>query len=130
MGGGVDFFTQKKEALRQFMDRETYEKFMKYPSQRGITQHPLLHDQGEVLSVSPSIGLSNPSLRNGTLCFLRPRSSLVLVRCPRSVKTPSRFVCLSCPKHLSVLCGRSCPAAPTLLFLHEPTRMEAKLRCP
>ena len=93
MGGGVDFFTKKKEALRQFMDRETYEKFMKYPSQRGITQHPLLHDQGEVLSVSPSIGLSNPSLRNGTLCFLRPRSSLVLVRCPRSVKTPL-CVCL------------------------------------
>ena len=52
------------------MDRETYEKFMKYTSQRGITQHPLLHDQGEVLSVSPPIGLSNPSLRNGTLCFL------------------------------------------------------------
>ena len=51
------------------MDRETYEEFMKYPSQRGITQHPLLHNQGEVLSFSPPIGLSNPSLRNGTLCF-------------------------------------------------------------
>ena len=46
-----------------------------------------------VLPVSPSIGFSNPSLRNGTLCLLRPRSSLVLVRCPRSVKTPL-CVCL------------------------------------
>ena len=125
--GGGDFFT-KKEALRQLMDRETYEEFMKYPSQRGITQHPLLHNQGEVLSFSPPIGLSNPSLRNGTLCFFcalaPPWYSCAVQEAWRLLS----FFRVFFPNNLSVICGRSCPAAPTLLFFHEPTRMEARYR--